>query len=174
MRVPFHQQKNGSPGLVLAFDEVFGRGEGFLVDGLHTLLGQRAEVFDGLPTLAVGFALEHAAGPELLDERLAVGKYHVGWIVFVLRLFLGIEVIEAAKEFVEAVHGRQVLVAVALVVLAELAGGVALALEHGGHRQSVFCQPSFAPGSPTLVMPQRTGTLPLMNAARPAVQLCWP
>jgi len=39
---------------------------------------------------------------------------------------------------------------------------------------SVFCQPSFAPGTPTLVMPVRSGTLPPMNAARPAVQLCCP
>ena len=39
---------------------------------------------------------------------------------------------------------------------------------------SLFCQPSFAPGRPTFVMPVRTGTLPPRNAARPAVQLCWP
>ena len=37
---------------------------------------------------------------------------------------------------------------------------------------SVFCQPSLAAGMPTFVMPERTGTLPLMKAARPAVQLC--
>ena len=37
---------------------------------------------------------------------------------------------------------------------------------------SDFFQPSFAPGTPTLVMPLRTGTEPPMNAARPAVQLC--
>ncbi len=66
MRVPFHQQKNGLPAACLAFDEILGGGEGFLVDGLHALLGQRAEVFDGLTTFAIGFALEHAAGPELL------------------------------------------------------------------------------------------------------------
>src|SRR5437899_10343616 len=40
-----------------------------------------------------------------------------------------IEVIEVAKEFVEAVNGRQKLVLVAKVVLAELAGGVALRVE---------------------------------------------
>ena len=39
---------------------------------------------------------------------------------------------------------------------------------------SVFCQPSGALGMPTLVMPVRTGQEPLMKAARPAVQLCWP
>ncbi|MCY1179215.1 hypothetical protein D9M73_196010 [compost metagenome] len=38
--------------------------------------------------------------------------------------------IEVAEELVEAVVGRQVLVAIAEVVLAELAGGVALLLHH--------------------------------------------
>ena len=93
-------------------------------------------------------------------------------IVEVLRLLLGVEVVEVAEELVEAVHRRQVLVAVALVVLAELAGGVALAFSTVAMVTSVFCQPSFAPGRPTLVMPVRTGTEPLMKAARPAVQLC--
>jgi hypothetical protein len=34
--------------------------------------------------------------------------------------------------------------------------------------------PSFAPGSPTFVSPVRIGDWPVMKAARPAVQLCWP
>src|SRR6185312_14175279 len=34
--------------------------------------------------------------------------------------------------------------------------------------------PSGAPGRPTLVNPVRIGDWPVMNAARPAVQLCWP
>src|SRR6187549_1594453 len=38
---------------------------------------------------------------------------------------------------------------------------------------SVF-MPSGAPGRPTLVNPVRIGDWPVMNAARPAVQLCWP
>ena len=42
-----------------------------------------------------------------------------------------VEVIEVAEELVEAVHRRQELVLVAEVVLAELAGGVAHALEGG-------------------------------------------
>ncbi len=50
-------------------------------------------------------------------------------IVRVFRLFLGVEVIEVAEELVEAVHGRQMLVAIAQMVLAELAGGVAEALQ---------------------------------------------
>ena len=43
-------------------------------------------------------------------------------IVFAFRLFLGVQVIEIAEEFVEAVHGRQELVAITKMVLSELAG----------------------------------------------------
>ena len=114
-------------GLGLARDEVLGGGDGFIVNRLHALLGQRAGILDGLAALAVGLALEHAARAELLPERRVLR------IVPVLRLLLGVEVIEAAEELVEAVHRRQMLVAVALVVLAELSGGVALALEDRGH-----------------------------------------
>ena len=46
-------------------------------------------------------------------------------VVRVLRLLLGVQVVEVAEELVEAVGGRQELVLVAEVVLAELAGGVA-------------------------------------------------
>jgi hypothetical protein len=45
------------------------------------------------------------------------------------RLIFGIQVIEIAEEFVEAVHGRQEFVAVAEMVLAELAGRIALRLQ---------------------------------------------
>jgi len=34
--------------------------------------------------------------------------------------------------------------------------------------------PSGAPGRPTFVRPVRIGDWPVTNAARPAVQLCWP
>ena len=49
-----------------------------------------------------------------------------------LRLLFRIQVVEVAEELVEAVIGRQHLVAVAEVVLAELAGHVALRLEQTG------------------------------------------
>jgi hypothetical protein len=54
-------------------------------------------------------------------------------VVVGLRLFLGVEVVEVAEELVEAVDGGQVLVAVAQVVLAELAAHVALFLEQVGN-----------------------------------------
>ena len=78
---------------------------------------------DGRVVLVGRLALQHAARAELLPE------IRVLRIVGVFRLFLGVEVVEVAEELVEAVHGRQVLVAVAEMVLAELAGGVAEVLE---------------------------------------------
>jgi len=83
-------------------------------------------------------------------------------------------VIEVAEEFVEPVHGRKVLVPVAEMVLAELACGVATALRKSAIVGSSFFRPSGAPGKPTLVRPVRMGDWPVMNAARPAVQLCCP
>jgi len=65
----------------------------------------------------------------------------------VLRLVLGVEVIEVAKEHVEAVHGRQELVAVAEMVLAELSGHVAERLEQSA---------SVGPSPTTLLSPPAT------------------
>jgi hypothetical protein len=174
MRVPFHQQKNGLPASCMAFDEVLGGGEGFLVDGFHALLGERAEVFDGLAALAVGLALDHAARAEGFKEGFAVGEDHVARVVALLRFLLGIEVIEAADELVEAVHGGQVFVAVALVVFAELAGGVALALHHGGDGHVGLLPAFLGTGHADLGHAGADGHEPLRKAARPAVQLCWP
>ncbi len=67
--------------------------------------------------------MQHAARAVILFE-LRILRIVVG-----LRLFLGIEVVEIAEELVEAVHGRQMLVAVPEVVFAELAGDVALLLQ---------------------------------------------
>ena len=97
-----------------------------LVDGFHALLGERAGVHDRLPALAVGQAMKHASGTELLLERRVLG------IVGQFRLLLRVQVIEIAEEFVEPMHGRQEFVAVAQMVLAELAGGVAQRLEELG------------------------------------------
>ena len=82
------------------------------------------------PPLPSALHLSTPRGPSRTSCRWNSGSLRV---VAVLRLFLGVEVVEVAEELVEAVHRRQVLVAVALVVLAELAGGVALALQHRGH-----------------------------------------
>ncbi|MCY1311686.1 hypothetical protein D9M70_620200 [compost metagenome] len=78
--------------------------------------------------------MQHATGLELLREGLRAAGVVPGevLVVPVLVLLLGVEVVEVAEELVEAVHGGQVGVVVAEVVLAELAGAVAGALEHFG------------------------------------------
>ena len=50
-------------------------------------------------------------------------------------VFLGVEVIQVAEELVEAVHGRQMFVAVAEMVLAELAGRIAEVLQELRNRR---------------------------------------
>ena len=112
--------------------------------------------------------VQHAARAErFLNSRVLR-------VVRVLRLLLGVEVVEVAEELVEAVRRRQELVPVAEVVLAELPGHVAERLQEIGDGRVLGLQPSLAPGSPTLVSPVRIGDWPVMKAARPAVQLCWP
>ena len=90
-----------------------------VIDGFHALLGQRTGVLDLLSALAISPAVQHASGSEMLLERRVLR------IVRVLRLLLGVEVVEVAEELVEAVLGREELILVPQVVLAELAGGVA-------------------------------------------------
>jgi hypothetical protein len=50
-------------------------------------------------------------------------------VVGIFRLLLRIEVVEVAVELVEAVHGRQVFVAVAEMIFADLRGHVAVGLQ---------------------------------------------
>ena len=57
-----------------------------------------------------------------------------------LRLFFGIEVVQVAEELVEAVGGRQVLVLVAEMVLAELTGGIAERLQRLSDGDVAFLQ----------------------------------
>ena len=109
----------------------------FLVSG--------AGVLDRVPS---GPAVDHPARPEPGPE---VRELLLGRVVVLLGLLLGVEVVEVAEELVEAVVGGQELVAVAEVVLAELAGRVALLLERGRDRSGPRrCRPRFAPGMPDL------------------------
>ena len=55
-----------------------------------------------------------------------------------LGFLLGIEVVQVAEEFVEAVVGRQHVVAVTEMVLAELSGHVALRFEQCGNGRIFF------------------------------------
>ena len=139
---------------MLLANELHGPVRRFIVNRLHAFLGQWSRIFAallppraessrfGLVVFLGCIAVQNAARAEVLEKGLAVGQYPVTRVVFVLRLFFGVQVIQVAEEFVEAVHGRQVLVAIALVVLAELAGRVSLPFQHGRHRD-VACLPSF-------------------------------
>jgi hypothetical protein len=79
--------------------------------------------------------VDHTARPE------ALAKLGVLRIVGLLRLLLGVQVIEVAVKLVETVRGRQVFVTVAQMVLPELAGGVSLGLEQGGDGRVLGAQP---------------------------------
>src|SRR6516164_3136456 len=53
------------------------------------------------------------------------------------RVFHGIEMVEVAPEFIEAVNGRQILIAIAKMVLAELSGLVAHPLQRSSNRHGL-------------------------------------
>jgi len=48
----------------------------------------------------------------------------------VVRVFFGVEVVEIPKEFIEAMSARWKLIAVAMMVLAKLPGGITQRLEN--------------------------------------------
>ena len=137
-------------GLVLAAHEVDRRVAELLVAGLHPLDRERAGVLDPLRPVAVRPRPDDAARAEPLAE---VRELLVGRVVGMLRLLLGVEVVEVAEELVEAVHRRQELVAVAEVVLAELAGGVALLLERRRDRRVLGAQADVGTGEAHLRQP---------------------
>src|SRR5262245_61622095 len=106
-------------GLGLPPNEVDGRVGRLVVDRLHAFLGEWSGVLNALATdlaetridrsivLGGRFAFEHAARTEFLFEG------GVLWIVGMLGLFFGIQVIEIAEKLVEPVHRWQELIAVA-------------------------------------------------------------
>ena len=126
------------------------------VHRLHALLRQRTRIFnrlladapparvDGRIVCVGRLAMEHAARPK---HFLKLGVLRV---VGQFRLFFGIEMVEIAEEFIEAVHRRQKLVAVAEVVLPELAGGVALRFEQFGDGRVFVSQPQCSAGQADL------------------------
>ena len=136
---------------VRAVDEVERRCEKLLVHRLHAFLGKRAGVVAAL--------LAPLAETRILARRIGDGRrasqdaarteaqleLHVLWIVGVLRLVLGVQVVEIAEELIETMNGRQKLVAVAEMVLAELSGHVALRLEQLGERRVLIRQPFLRP-----------------------------
>jgi hypothetical protein len=128
-------------GRVRSVDEVERACEQVVFDRLHPLSRQRARVLDDLLADAAeacvlrrvvvvrSLAVKHSARLEELHRRL------VARVVGLLGLLLGVQVVEVAVELVEPVHGRQELIAVAQMVLADLGGHVPLRLEQLGQRR---------------------------------------
>jgi hypothetical protein len=119
--------------LVGALDDVERPGQQVVLDGLHALARQGTRIDDALlansPEPLVlgrvvhigGSAIEHPTREEVpLDHRVVLG------VVGLLRLLLGVQVVQVSVELVETVHGRKELVTVAQVVLADLGSQVAL------------------------------------------------
>ena len=120
--------------------------------GLHPLFGERTGVGDLLLSDApparvdrrvVGVgrpAMHHAARTEHLFELRILR------IIRQFGFFLGVEVVQVAEELIEPVNGRQKLVAVAEVVLSELARSIAKRLEQFGDRRVLRLQADGCPG----------------------------
>jgi hypothetical protein len=140
-------------GLVLAADEVGGGVAELLVTGLHPLLRERAGVLDPLGAVGVRPGPDDAPRSEPLPE---VGEVLLGGVVVVLGLLLGVEVVEVAEELVEPVCRREELVPIPEVVLAELAGGVALGLQRGRDGRVLSAQAQVRTGHADL---RQTGTV---------------
>ena len=94
-----------------------------VVDRLHTFLRQGTGILNPLSAFAIGPAVKHASGSKPLPE------FRVLRIINILRLLLGIQMIQIAKELVEAVKRGEELVLVSQMVLAKLAGHVTQRLE---------------------------------------------
>ncbi len=136
-------------GRVLPLHEVAGSRDEIVVAGFHALAGQRTRILDLLLADPAPARLlrrvVHVGRPAVQHAARSVGRLEFREllrvrIVAVLGLFLRVEVIEVAEELVEPVHRRQVLVHVAEVVLAELAGRVSLHLQQFGNRRVLRLQ----------------------------------
>jgi len=130
--------EEGFTRLGLALNEVNGGIYGFIIHGLHAFFGQGAGVLD----LAVGRGLDHATRPKFFAELRTFR------IVLVFRLFLGVEVVEVAEEFIKTVIGGEHFITVTQVILAELTGGIALSLEQTGNGGIFFLHALFGAGQP--------------------------
>ena len=154
--VPDEERLVGPPRIV-AVEEVNDLGRNLLVDAFRSLQGQRTLVLAcHVLGAAVGFAREHGTRRGQTDGRFWIHRTRDlgnarNWCVLARRgdglqrwSFVdvgeahplhGVEVIEVAPEFLEAVRGRQRVGMVAEVVLAELAGIVAEIEQELGERR---------------------------------------
>src|SRR5215813_6764618 len=134
-------EKEGLAGLGLPLDEIGGTGGNVVVDRFHPLFCERAGVVDGLPAdpaealvrrrviVVGGLAVQYPARTEPFAKVRKILRVRV---IGQFRLFLGIQVVEVAEELVETVDRRQIFIAVAEVVLADLPGRISQWLQELG------------------------------------------
>jgi hypothetical protein len=125
-----HPHKERVAGRMLVFDKFDRPGRNIVVNGFHALSGQRAGILDLLRPIRLGITVNNTPRAEFFPEL------GVLWIVTVLRLLLGIQVIEIAVKFIKTMIGGQGLRSSAMV-------------------GSLSCIPSSAPGIPTFNRPVR-------------------
>ena len=154
-----HPDEERRARLVLALDEIHACAGGLVVDGFHPFPGQRPGVLDALlahgPVPVVHLAGLFLGGPRMDDatreqRRAQKGRFLRGGVIRVLRLFFSVEVVQIPEELVEPVRGRQELVQVAEVILAELAGRIAQRFEQLGDRRILLLQADVDAGHPDL------------------------
>src|SRR4029079_5251609 len=95
----------------------------FFIDRLHALLGERAGALDLLRPVWVLSGTDHST------RALFFLQLRVLEVIGMLRLVFRVEMVERAEELTESMHRGQMLVAIAEVVLADLASHVTLSLE---------------------------------------------
>src|SRR4029453_8063022 len=125
-----------------AIEEVQRVIQEIVLNGLHPLFRQWTGVLDGLLADAAkaridrrivvirGLAVEHPTGEEELFEGRMILR-----VVRLLRLLLGVEVIQVAVELVESMKGGQEFVPITEVILPDLSGHVPQRLEQFGERR---------------------------------------
>ena len=136
--------------------------------------GQRAGVLDALlansAELWVFGRIVGICCPCVQDatraEHLLVFGVLLPRIVEFLGFLFGIQVVEVAEPFVEAVRSRQEFVAIPQMVFPELRCRVADRFQNFGERRVFLLDAArLILGIPTVVIPVRTGSCPMMKAA---------
>ena len=121
-------------------DETLGFDQDFSIQRPLAFTSEGAFVFDLLRAVRIRPRVNDAA---LREELRDLGCFRK---IILLRVLAGVEVIENAKELIKTVRGGQVLIAVAQVILAKLAGGVAERLKQVRQRGVQLRQALFAAG----------------------------
>ena len=138
IRVGLSQRKNGLPSCSCLVEELERVRQYLVVDRLHAFRTEFARIFDFLfPDFAparLHSGIVHVRRPAMDHVARTDGGLECRRVIGMAGVLHRVQVIEVAVEFIEAVQRGQELVQVAQMVLAELAGGVAHGLEHGGSR----------------------------------------